>query len=446
MLSLISETQAQSLGEAVRMAVENNPRGRADQANMRVAASRLDESRRRFAPQVDLFGDLGKQDRVSPTASTVSGDEGVLFTREIGVRASLVIFDGFERANTVYRNAAMLDGATYRLLNTSETLALNAVEAYVDVVRHRHLMEAARVNIARHREVLNQVREQVSGGNAPESDRLQIEERVFAAEIVAVEVEKAAEDANSKFQQVIGSKPTGVMRVPRVKRIPHSRGNLVSQAVASNYSIKQAEKAISEFGYAKEVAKAGTMPLLSLDGRAVAGEDRNGTTGDETDLFVGLTLSWRLYDGGVIKARERTEAQRGLEAEFRRDTAINDVTNLANRAWNAFEGSRKRNAMLLSQVKANKRIVDSFREEYTLSKRTLIDLLDAERAHFNARFQQISSAATLRFAGYRMLAAMSRLTDHFGINAHDIAPTPDYEERVTASPSSIFNITIDPLQ
>ena len=435
-----------SMGEAVRRAVETHPTGHVERANVRAVTGELDESRRKFSPEVEIFGDIGRQRKLNPTATTVSGAGGTLTTREIGIRASYLIFDGYERANAVYRNAARLDGATYRLLSATETLSLNAVEAYIDVVRHRNLVAAARQNIVRHRNILGQIRERVKGGKAPASDGIQIEERVFAAEAVLTEVEGALRDANAKYRKVVGNSPGRKMRVPGVKHLPRSKAQLIDRAVSNNYSIKVASKAVNEFAYARDSAKSGLMPRLTLEGKASAAEDRNGTVGDETDLYVGLRLAWKVYDGGQADSRERTFAARVGQAEYQRDVTIRDVKQLAERSWNAYHNGRKRNAVLSSQLQANRRIVNSYREEYELSKRSLLDVLDAERALFNNQFQQISVASSFHFAKFRMLATMSKLAAHFGISATALAPIPDVEERIISDPNGIFNITIEPLQ
>lgn len=435
-----------SLGEAVRLAVTENPSAKADRAGINVAASQIRESQAALAPTADIFGDIGRQRRISPTASSVGGDVGTLTTREIGIRASLLLFDGYERANTIYRNAARFDAAAFRLLSTSENLALSAVEAYVDVLRHRRLVGATQTNIRRHKEILAQIRERVAGGNAPASDRIQIEERVFAAEAVAVEVRNALQDAEDKFKKVVGKHAGKKLRVPGVKGLPRTKGSLVARSIANNYSLKQADKQLNEIGYSKEIAKAGNLPRVSLDGRASAGDNRNGTEGDESDLFVGLTLSWRILDGGVSQAQQRTFAEQALEAEFRRDVIADDVSELAKRAWNAAVNGRSRQALVSQQLNANQRIVSSYREEYELSKRSLLDVLDAERARFNNEFQLISIKAATSFTSYRMLASMSKLASHFGLSAETIAPSPTVEEQFTAEPTGIFNVTIEPLQ
>lgn len=444
------QSYAIDLKQAVKHALNSNPSQRVELSNVSAVANELEESSNAFGPTVDLFGDVGVQRRLSPTSSAVSGGIGgstqTNASREIGIRTSLVLFDGLERANQVYRNAARLDGATFRLLAASETLALNAVEAYVDVVRHRNLMGATRQNISRHKKFLKQIKQRVAGGKSPFSDQIQIEERVFAAESVLLDVKNSLDNAEDKFKKVIGLKPKGKMRIPRVANLPKSKTKHKQMSVANNYTIKQAQKAINELRYSKEVVSAGTKPRLSLDGRASIGEDRNGTRGDETDLYLGLTLSWRLYDGGVIQSREAAAVSRISQAEAQNDVAIREVQELAGRSWNAYSNGLARAGVLHKQIKTNKRIVSSYQEEYELAKRSLLDVLDAERALFNNRFQHISVVSSYQFAAYRILATMSRLSTHFNIDAHSQAPAPVVEERIVSDPKGIFNVTIEPLR
>ena len=188
------------------------------------------------------------------------------------------------------------------------------------------------------------------------------------------------------------------------------------------------------------------MPKLFLEGSASVGADRSGSRGSENDLFVGLKLTWNLYDSGVTASRERAFTERVGQSEFQRDVRIRDVQETAERSWIGYVNGRKRNAILRRQVSKNREIVSSYIEEYELSKRTLLDVLDAERARFNSQFQQISAAAAYQFAGFRILATQSRLAAFFGIEQSSIAADPYFEEQFTADPFGIFNIDIEPLK
>lgn len=436
---------AMSLSEAVNLAISNNPAGKAEQSSRRAATYDLGRSRGQLLPQVELFGDAGAQ-RVDDPSLSLSDNRQWHFTREIGVKASLVIFDGFERANRVYRNAARVDAAVYRVLATSERLALNAVEAYIDVVRHRQLAVLANQNVTRHREILEQIRERVAGGTTRVSDLFQAQERVFAAESVEIEVRKALEDANGKFRRVVGVDPRGKMTMPRARDLPASQSALVDQAIANNYEVGQADKIIREREYGVAESKSAYRPKIFLDGRASAGADRFGSSGTENDLYIGLRLSWKLYDGSSSYYNTLANVERQFEAQHRRDLKVREVREVAERAWNSYVSGRKRYSVIDKQVASNRKVVENYIEEYQLSKRTLLDVLDSERALFNSRFEGISAHAAFEYGGYRMLASASKLAASFGITEFDLAPSPDTEERIVGDPLGIFKLTIDPLE
>ena len=434
---------AESLGNAVRRAVRTNPSARAAQAGAAARAGELRGTRSLYLPKVDAFGEAGF---VNDSANGSS--RHMDFTAKVGIEASYTLYDGYRRANEVYRNAARLDESLYNALSAASTTALNAVEAYVDVKRHRDLAAIANTNIARHREIRRLIVAQVDGGAAPVSDRFQIDERLLAARSVRQEIRKALADAETKYERVIGRRPGKGLKVPRVRHLPRSLAALEAAVRKRNYAIARAAKAISAAEYALEGEKGANRPNVSLYGRVSEGNDAGGVKGRNREAFAGLKLSWTLYDGGLSSARQDTLHAEASEALLRRDATIREVVEVAGRSWNAYVLGGKRHAILVRQERAASKIVRNYREEYSLSKRSLLDVLDAERARFNTGFQRISAHAAARFAQYRMLAVQSRLISHFGAKSSVAVPTyrPAYEERVVGRPREVFNVTIEPLR
>ncbi len=437
---------ALSLKEAVRMAVNNNPSGKAKKANQRAIANELEQSRSRYLPQIRLTGDIGLEKVQNPNSLSATDNGTWKTSREIGIAASLTLFDGYERANRVYRDAARLDGAVYGVLATSETLALDAVEAYIDIIRHRQLLRIAKRNIRRHREISEKIRARVAGGKSPASDRTQINERVFAAKAVEIEIRNAYQDTIAKFRKIVGTNPGRRMKIPRVKNLPRSKSLLLANSVSNNYGLKVAGKIISANEYARDATRSGKMPKLSLESRATFGADRGGSRGEQSDLYVGLKLSWNIFDGGITSSAEQASNERVSEAQYQRDLKVREIREIAERVWNKYTLGRERNSVLNAQVQTNRRIVRDYISEYGLSKRSLLDVLDAEKALFNSHFQQISVEAGYRFSAFRMLAVQSKLASYFGISAFSLAAEPNVEDRIRSRPMNIFNVNIEPLK
>lgn len=435
---------AESLRDAVRHALTASPAIKARSSEMRATAYELMQRRADFEPMVEAFGDIGRQSVDDPGSLAAAENDIWKTRRQIGLRASLVLFDGYRRANRVYAEAARLDASIFDLLDASETMALNATEAYIDVYRHQALLAVAERNLAKHIQIGRQVRDLVEAGRLPVSDELTIDDRIGAARLAKLDIERALRDAIIRYERVIGRLPQGAMSLTRPK-IPGSLHDLTAAAVANSYRVQSAQARIDQVRAQGDATLAARSPRVTLDAGVSAGDNRNGSFGNRRDEFVGLSFNWTLHQGGRA-AEANALAQRIYAVSFERDAAARDVRELAGRAWNSLHSNIERNGQLHRQLAVNRALVDVYGEEFEAAKRTLLDLLEVERARFNVEFEKVSSEAAVAFSGYRVLAAQSRLAAHFGVPASEIALEPGFEGKARARVNSVFNIAIEPLE
>ncbi len=443
-LFLTLPVAAEPLKDAVRHAVTTNPLVQARSANMKASAYELLQLRGEYLPRVEIFGDVGREKVDDPSTLTALENDVSKTRNQIGVRVSYVLFDGFRRANLVYANAARVDASIFGLLDASETMALNAVEAYIDVYRHQALLEVAGRNIRKHISIGQQVRDLVEVGRLPFSDELTIDDRIEAARLLEVDVKRSLRDAVARYERVIGRKPSGHMALTTVK-LPQSEAVLRDAALKNSYRLKSAQAQLDQTTYQTDITQADRLPLITLDAGASRGENRSGNFNDRDDQFAGLTLNWTLYKGGREDQR-RAFAQRSYEAAFERDAAARDVVDLVARSWTSLQTNSERARRLRQQLSVNRTLVDVYGEEFNAAKRTLLDLLEVERSRFNVEFEKVSAEASLSFSKYRILAAQSRLAEHFGLKPADIALEPAFQRRALAQPTSVFNSVIEPLE
>lgn len=361
----------------------------------------------------------------------------------VSFRAELVLFDGFRRSNLVYANAARVDGSIYRLLDASETLALNATEAYIDVYRHRVLLEVAKRNVETHVEIGRRVRELVEGGRLPFSDELTIDDRIRSAQLAQLDVERALRDANARYERVVGRAPSSGMSVP-LAPAPSSLEALKTDAVNNSYRVQFARTQIDQSRFQAEAVLADRLPRVSLNANVDQDENRNGTTGSRRDESIGFGLSWTLYQGGR-QAERNALAEQTSRALSEQAVAVREVTELAARTWNTYRTNLERSQRLEEQLRINRLIVEVYGDEFEAAKRTLLDLLEVERARFNVEFENVGARAGLAFSTYRALATRSQLAAHFGLQQSQLALEPTYQDRVRDNPTAIFRTDFAPL-
>ena len=135
------------------------------------------------------------------------------FSAQAAAEIVQVLFDGWDRANDIYRSAALVDAASRRVMERSEALGLDAVEAYIDVERHSQVLGVANQSRRRLQSILGLVRELNTGGKVPRSDVDQAVERIAASDAVIAQIEQSLAEAKAKFRQVVGTEPNKLRAV-----------------------------------------------------------------------------------------------------------------------------------------------------------------------------------------------------------------------------------------
>ncbi|MEL6646994.1 MAG: TolC family protein [Pseudomonadota bacterium] len=447
LLCLSGAAHAITLEEAVRAAVTTNPTSRAADANVQASAMELLQLEREYMPSVSLYGEIGGTYFDDADRLNVIDQRDTKIYREVGIVGELTLFDGYRRANLVYQNAAALDGAIFRLLDASETMALNAVEAYIDVLRHRSLLGVTEQNIARHRQIIRQVKELIDAGRLPASTGFEADERLLAAQMSKVEVRQALFDANSRFLAVVGKDPKGHMNVPFVHNIPLNKREFVIRSVRNNFRLKQFDTNVQAAEFDVGVQTADEKPQVRLQAGARHGREVSGTSGSESDVFVGLRVDWEFYAGGR-DARERALKHRTSEARAERDAVRREVFELAERTWHAYDANIERTVLLSRRLSAARETSRQYQEQFQTGSRSLIDVLDAEATIFNVQFEKVSAEASFTFSQYRILASQGLLAKRFNVTAANVPLNPDFVTRATSTgrPQAIFNTEIKALE
>src|ERR1700749_4002775 len=136
--------------DAIKQAVRNTPGVGEATANRKATEAELHQSQGALLPQVRLDAIGGREmlnQRSLPIGSTPNNGE-YMPGREVGITIRQTLFDGFASLNEIWRQAARVDAAAFRVHERTELIALDAAEAYVDVTRYLRLVTLAPDNLA----------------------------------------------------------------------------------------------------------------------------------------------------------------------------------------------------------------------------------------------------------------------------------------------------------
>src|ERR1700692_1448708 len=165
-----------SINDALREAAKSNPGVGEASANRRATESELRQTQSTLLPQVRIEASTGPE-KFDQSASIVSGSAlrvpaaGTGVWRN-GTQESVVVrqilFDGFASIHDIWRQSARVNASAFRVRERTELIALDAAEAYVDVVRYLRLVDLSDQNVATHEKIFANVNSRFAGGRAGE--------------------------------------------------------------------------------------------------------------------------------------------------------------------------------------------------------------------------------------------------------------------------------------
>src|SRR5262249_43342503 len=97
--------------------------------------------------------------------------------------------------------------AAHRVQESAEFTGLDAIEAYLEVLRHRERVGNAEADVATHRQRLQQVQSRATAGGGNIADVRQAEARLANDESSLIQTQGNLKDAESQFLRVIGQSP-----------------------------------------------------------------------------------------------------------------------------------------------------------------------------------------------------------------------------------------------
>ena len=424
MAGLTGHAHATSLQQAVQQAVLTNPRIDAAQAGRRATEYGFKQAKGRFLPEVELNADIGQQRIDRPLGLGPAVNDEWRDRRQASVSIRQVLFDGWDRANDIYRSQASISAASFRVLVRSEAVGLNSVEAYIDVVRHDNLLGLAQDNVRRHRALLKIIQERYDGGRAPIGDLEQTIERVEAAKALVAQIKVARETARAKYKNAVGSPPSALKQVRYASGIPKNVNEVTHRAVRNNPRVKEAiaETEVSYFD--REQFRSTLYPQVYLEGNATRGEDLDGTPGRNNELGARVVMRWKLFDGGVRRNRTAELGERYSEKIADQMILVRELTQEVEIAWARLVDGRAEVDAIQREVAQNIKVVATYQDEYNANKRSLLDVLDAENARFASQFELSNVTALHVFSSYELLAQMGVLLATLGVQAPHIPDVP----------------------
>jgi TolC family type I secretion outer membrane protein len=423
--ALAMPAQAASLYDALATAYASNPTLEAARADVRAIDENVPQVLSEWRPTILGEAQGGREwDRnIEPITPSLDTNP-----RSFGVTVRQPIFDGFGTVSGTSQAENQVEAGRARLINTEQVVLLDAVSAYMAVVRDTAVLDLNRNNEKVLEAQLEATEARFEVGELTRTDVAQAQSRLQGAIAARIQAEGQLTSSRAIYRQVIGDDPVDVAMPAVTPPLPANR----EEAVALSQAAPNVQAAQFDERAAKDnidVQFSDMLPSVALEGSYTR---RQELAGPNTESDVGTvlgTLTVPLYQAGAPDSRVRQSKQRYMQSRRLTDEALRAAEQEAITAWQGLQTAMAQSQSFEEQVKAAELALEGVRSEQEVGARTILDVLDAEQEALNARVSLVSAQTDHVVAQYRLLAAGGALTAaNLGLDVPYYDPREHYEK------------------
>ncbi|MBO9447511.1 TolC family protein [Ruegeria sp. R14_0] len=382
-------------GQRVRAAVETNPNLAQSVTQLDVANANQRAAEGAFLPRVSV-GMNARSQRVNSDIADVTPY----------LRVSQLVYDGGAASGDLAAAKARVFESRGGQLQTAASLALAAIEAYVVVLDRRKILAISADNVEVHEEIVRQITKRTSQGVGSSADVLTARSRMADARTQLADATARTERAEAQFLEVFGQPPGQLdapVEAPRLTRTD-------AQIVLDSPQVRRADAALLAARAEQTAAVARRQPGIEI--AAFADRDRS----NDANFGVDLSFNYEIDSTGQRRAAIAAAEAQVREAEFARETLIREI----RRELDFIRSDQQAGAVRLQAARlaaqANAESVAAARTQFTIGRRSLIEILDAQRDYVNAQQRLILSEQSFFLTNYAALSLTGDILDFLGIS------------------------------
>jgi type I secretion outer membrane protein, TolC family len=405
--------QKTSLKESILFAFDRDPSINQQAAQLGIGQARIDEARSGWMPQIALTGSTGHSQTTDSSGSLKN-------SAAYGLSLTQLVYDFGKTNSAIDQASAQRDSYRYQLMGTLSDVAEKTALSYVEVLRYTALTQAAQENIVALQNVQRLATLRSQAGLSSTSDELQTETRVAGMRATVEQYKAALNSARARLSVLTGINAMTLSPLPASLEVEDGSLDRIDYSLIPTVLAAQTMETAAEHGVSQ--ARAQHWPTVSLQGGRTRYESTNRAYWDDQ---IQLNVNAPIYQGGAVSSRvQQAQGARAMAAS-QVDQARFDVLQKASVAQADWAGARGRMQAGIQQLNNALRTRDVYKNEYTLSKRSINDLLSVEQDVWQSTLSKISAEYDGWSAAITYASAIDNLMPIAGIEKNAEAKLPD---------------------
>lgn len=411
-----------TLEKAVQLAQEKNPDYHSALIAGDVARYNVEATKRQHYPRIDLFANYLyspiEQKRLIQRARLKNlplfEDKFNSQVASIGIRARLPIYTGGKITALTEAAALSQIGTEALAQRTLDNLVLAVTDSFYRVLLLEQVQKAENASLRNILESKHRVLQLIKVGRAPRLDLLRAETRLSEIRQALIRTARSMEVTHAELRRLLGLSETET-------RVLHLRGEFNYRPhLQVNFEQYREQALVERPDYQALVAElkaqaqrvraedSNNRPQIYLEARYLGAAGIEGHTKIQDDTVLSLTLSQKLFDGGVINSRGDRENARyrqikeqlsdlRLRIGFEIKTALEDIREAAE---------RMRNTMAVQAFADEALRIEQVRLK--TGKGVINDVLDAQADQLISKVEHVTALINHRVAIATLVHATGR--------------------------------------
>ena len=426
---LPSVARAESLEVLLPYVIENHDRVRAEKARLTAARNRAREALGKWYPtlgQTANFGHERQQNDAIDDTSTGFNEWDVSLTQ--------LLWDFGSTNSAIDKARLQVEKARYDLISARQALILEAISAYMNVIRSHTALGFANDSEDNIRRQTGLEEAMVDLGSGFSTDVLQAKTQLAGAQARLAQSDGGLINALNRYKAVFGRTPDNIDALEPVpypaSYLPHSLTQAVDVALEVNPALKNAILAADIAKEDVRIANADNFfPKIEASGERKFKKNVGGTIGSEQETLAKVEMTFD-FNLGFTAVNTLRAAKSDLSATtFTAADTRRNIEEQVRNAWQQLDTATRTASHLGNQANIAAAFLELARNERQLGRRSLIDVLSGETNLINSKSDALSAETDVLIAAYGLLAATGQLEYDVikgsrGVKPPSLSPTP----------------------
>ena len=308
------------------------------------------------------------------------------------------IWSGGRLSGQVESALARSEMALADIDDARQIVLTDTTNSFLELIRALIKEDIARSNVVEHQRLFEIIQRRALAATSPDVDVQLADARLSYAKSQELQVASSREIARSQLEQLIGIEVHDIKPPSEPKMMIDLLSELESSAIAYSPTLRQLRSKSQNLKAEVKVASSVLYPQVSLGYERQFGELLFAQEREQ------IFLSVEFQPGAGMSARALTSAANSrLEAnQNEMEAAERELRRQVQIAWQEREAARNQLLPSRKLVLATKEVVESYLRQYTVGRKSWLDVLNAQREFVQAEFTLSDYRVLLLNSSYRL--------------------------------------------